>query len=84
MSVDSLKEADIWHNSTALFTLCLCSYMKSEWWYSVCEAVKAMATHLQMYMYASYLESQNELSKKRQSQMTISSDADEAEVIPAT
>ena len=56
--------------------------MKSERWYSVCEPVKTLPTNLQMY--ASYLESQNELSKKRQSQMTTSSDVDEAEVIPAT
>ena len=77
--VESLKAADLRSHSVALFNLCSSSYMKSQHWKAVQEAVHSLASNMQQY--SLYLDCQREASKQNRSRMMEQTDVDEIGVL---
>ena len=77
--MESLKAADLRSHSVALFNLCSSSYMKSQHWKAVQEAVHSLASNMQQY--SLYLDCQREASEQNRSRMMEQTDVDEIGVL---
>ena len=79
VDTDSLKADELRCHSTALITLAASSYMKTQRWMSVCEAVRQLAGNL--WQYAAYLDRQKAATKENQSRLDVRSDVDDITVL---
>lgn len=78
---DSLKAAELRAHSVALFNLCSSSYMKSQPWKAIQDAIYSLASSMQTY--SKYLDSQREASQQNRSKMIVETDIDEIGVLPS-
>ena len=79
VDASSLVAGDLCSHSSALATLAATSYMKSQRWASVREAILNLSENLRKY--ATYLNKQREAMNERHSRLKMNTDVDELSIL---